>query len=241
MNFGTRGPESLTIILSMARAELLVVEDEPEMAAVLRQGFEQDHYIVQVAGDGGTALRLAGEAPFGAIVLDVMLPVLDGFAVAKALRRSGNRTPILMLTARDSVTDVVLGLESGAEDYLAKPFSFLELSARVKALMRRHEPPQTLRTVSDLVLDPATHEVHRGTSPLRLTKNEFLVLETLLANAGRVVARAELLRAVWGPEAAADDNNLDVIMSALRNKVDKGPGPKLIQTVRGFGYRITGN
>jgi DNA-binding response OmpR family regulator len=222
----------------MRRAELLVVEDEPEMAAVLTQGFEQDQYAVQVAADGRVALRLAENQRFDVIVLDVMLPGMDGFSVAAALRKAGNKTPVLMLTARDSITDVVLGLDSGAQDYVTKPFSFLELSARVRALIRRSEPPLSLRVAGDLTMDPASHEVQRAGRPIHLTPTEFHVLEVLLDNAGHVVARKELLRAAWGSDASADDNNLDVTMSALRAKIDKGRGPRLIHTVRGFGYKI---
>ncbi len=225
----------------MARAELLIVEDEPEMADVLRQGFEQDQYTVHLVRDGGAALRLASEHRFDAIVLDVMLPVMDGFRVASALRKSGNRTPVLMLTALDSVTDVVLGLESGAEDYVTKPFSFLELSARVRALLRRSDPRPLTLSAADLKMDTESHQVLRGDRSVNLTPTEFRVLHVLLANAGHVVARKELARVAWGSGTSADDNNLDVIISALRSKVDKGNGPRLIHTVRGFGYRIVEN
>lgn len=217
---------------------ILIVEDQPEMADVLREGLEADCYRVTVANDGEEALRAACAQTFEAIVLDVMLPLRDGFSVATELRRTGNKTPILMLTARDSVGDKVLGLDCGVEDYLTKPFSFLELSARMRALIRRGQPPQTSWGVGDLVLDSATHYVARAARAIRLTKTEFLVLEVLLRNAGHVVTRAELLKAAWG-SAAVEDNNLDVTISALRAKVDRGKASRLIQTVRGFGYRIT--
>jgi DNA-binding response OmpR family regulator len=222
----------------MSRFEVLIVEDEQEMAAVLAEGFRCDHYSVTVAGDGETALRLASQHEFAAIVLDVMLPAMDGFAVVTELRKNGSRTPVLILTARDAITDIVFGLDCGVEDYVTKPFSFLELSARVRALIRRNQPHQTSWRIGDLYLEAASHKVSRDERPIRLTKTEFRILEILLRNVNHVVAREELLRAVWGSIARDYDNNLDVTISALRAKVDKGSDIHLIQTVRGFGYRI---
>jgi DNA-binding response OmpR family regulator len=215
----------------------LLVEDEPEMVAVLRQGFAQDRYVVKVAVDGRLAVQAALEQRFDAIVLDVMLPGLDGYGVATELRGAGNRTPILMLTARDSVTDIVRGLDCGVEDYLTKPFSFLELSARVRALIRRNQAVPARLCIGDLTLDAASHVVMRGDNHLRLTKTEFRVLERLMRNAGHVVRRSELMGAGWGESMTTDDNNLDVTMSSLRSKVDKGRKP-VIHTIRGFGYKM---
>ena len=223
----------------MSSSVILVVEDDPEMAAVLSQGFEQDNHTVAVACDGAEGLRKARQQRFGAIVLDVLLPVLDGYEVATELRREGNKTPILMLTARDGVTDIVRGFDCGVEDYLTKPFSFLELSARVRALIRRSQPPAACLEIGDLVLNVGSHQVVRAGQEIHLTKAEFLVLEVLLRNAGHVVQRQELSRAVWGPSSGTIDNNLDVTMSALRAKVDKGCACRLIHTVRGFGYKIS--
>jgi len=220
----------------MRNAEILVIEDDPEMAAVLREGFEQDRYAVTVARDGGEGLGIAQQCKFSAIVLDVLMPVRDGYEVAAELRRAGNKTPILMLTARDSVTDIVRGFDCGVEDYLTKPFSFLELSARVRALIRRGRPAMNLLEVADLTMNVASHQVSRGGQEISLTKTEFLVLETLMRNCGHTVPRQDLLSAVWG--AAPADNNLDGTISALRNKVDRRGGRPLIHTVRGFGYKM---
>ncbi len=225
----------------MRRPEVLIVEDESGMALALREGFEQDSYSVTVAVDGEIGLQLAQKHSYQAIVLDVMLPVLDGLSVVTELRRAGNRTPVLMLTARDSLTDIVLGLDCGVEDYLTKPFSFLELSARMRALIRRNQPLQTSWRAGDLHVDTASHQVTRGGHMIRLTRTEFRVLEILVKNVGHVVSRDELLKAVWSSTAAVDGNNLDVTISVLRAKVDKGSDVRLIQTVRGFGYRIDSN
>jgi DNA-binding response OmpR family regulator len=224
--------------MNVAGTEILIVEDDPEMAAVLRQGFEQEELIPTVAGDGVAGMNLAREGRFDAIVLDVMLPVLDGFEVASRLRKEGNHTPILLLTARDSVTDVVRGLDCGAEDYLTKPFSFLELTARIRALIRRGRPQGERLRAADLVLDLASHQVTRSGRSIQLSRTEFTLLGTLLRSAGGVVTRGDLVRAVWGPGIYVDGNNLDVTISSLRNRVDKGYAHRLIRTVRGFGYRI---
>jgi DNA-binding response OmpR family regulator len=207
--------------------EILIVEDDPEMAAVLCQGFEHQELHPTVAGDGDEGLRLARVGGFQAIVLDVMLPGLDGYEVTSRLRREGNRTPILMLTARDAVSDVVHGLECGAEDYLTKPFSFLELAARVRALIRRSQPSQDKLRAGDLVMDLECHEVRRARRPVALTRTEFKLLETLLRHEGKVVLRADLVNAVWGPGTYVDENNLDVTVSSLRNRVDKGHAHRL--------------
>jgi DNA-binding response OmpR family regulator len=221
----------------MRRADILIVEDDVEMAAILRQGFEEDHYGVTLAHDGKEGLDMAEQFDFQAMVLDVMLPALDGFEVASELRSAGNQIPILMLTALDSLSDKVRGFDCGVEDFLTKPFSFLELSARVRALIRRGQPPPTCWEAGDLVMDVAAHEVSRGHREIRLTRIEFRILEALLRNSGHVVPREELLKAGWG-SAGVDDNSLDVTISTLRSKVDRGHATRLIQTVRGFGYRI---
>jgi DNA-binding response OmpR family regulator len=221
----------------MKLAEILIVEDDLEMASVLRKGFELDSASVTVATDGEGALRLVRQKRFHAIVLDVMLPVLDGYEVASALRSSGDRTPILMLTARDSVADIVHGFDCGVEDYLTKPFSFLELSARVRSLIRRGQPASTQLCVADLSLDTASLEVTRGHDAIHLTPTELRLLEILMRNAGHVVRRRELIDAIW-TAPGADDNNIDVAISSLRSRIDKGRPVRLIQTVRGFGYRL---
>lgn len=222
----------------MPSAELLIVEDDTELASVLQRGFEMEKHVVTIAANGEEALRLARQKRFHAIVLDVMLPVLDGYAVASTLRQSGNATPILMLTARDAVTDIVYGFDCGAQDYLTKPFSFLELSARVRSLIKRSQPVTTQLVVGDLSLDTASLEVTRGGQQIRLTRTEFRVLELLMNNAGHVVRRRDLMETIWNG-SVADDNNIDVAISALRAKIDRGHPVRLIETVRGFGYRIT--
>jgi DNA-binding response OmpR family regulator len=217
---------------------VLIVEDDPEMASVLRQGFEQEQLHPAVAGDGDEGLRLALSGTFQAIVLDVMLPLRSGFEVARFLRREGNHTPILFLTARDSVADVVHGLDCGAEDYLTKPFSFLELMARVRALIRRNPPAETRLCVGDLWLDPLSHEVVRGAETIQLTRTECKLLEALMRQAGRLVSRRDLVAAVWGAGTHVGENTLDVSMSALRNRIDKGRQQRMIRTIRGLGYRL---
>jgi two-component system, OmpR family, copper resistance phosphate regulon response regulator CusR len=221
----------------MSLAEILIVEDDFEMARVLRKGFEVDKHSVTVAGSGAEALRIARQKRFQAIVLDVMLPELDGYSVAAALRGSGDRTPILMLTARDSVEDIVRGFDCGVEDYLTKPFSFLELSARVRSLIRRGQPASDKIQVADLTLETASFEVTRAGQSVHLTRTEFRLLEMLMRNAGHVVRRRDLVDSIWSAPTV-DDNNIDVAISSLRAKVDKGQPVRLIQTVRGFGYRI---
>jgi two-component system response regulator MprA len=171
------------------------------------------------------------------MVLDVMLPGVDGFEVARRLRRENNRVPILMLTARDAVQDRVKGLDLGADDYLNKPFSFVELLARVREVSRRGPVPQaTLLRISDLTLDPSSREVFRGSRPISLTKTEYALLEFLLRNAGRVLPRNTIIEAVWGLGENIENNTLDAFVKLLRNKIDAGRRVKLIHTVRGFGY-----
>ena len=208
------------------------------MAEILTLGFEQDGYRVTVANDGIGGVELAAKHPFDAIVLDVMLPGLDGYTVASRLRQNGIETPILMLTARDSVNDVVRGLDSGAEDYLTKPFSFLELSARVRALTRRYHKPPVALTVSDLVLDTVAHTVTRGGRELSLTRTEFVLLEALMRNAGSVVLRQKLVEIGWAGAIVVDQNSLDASISSLRAKVDRDYSERLIHTIRGFGYKL---
>ena len=222
----------------MAQDQILVVEDDPEIAAILRQGFEQESLRVQVAQEGREALDIARKQTFETIVLDVMLPVMDGYAVARELRAAGDSTPILMLTARDAVSDIVLGLDSGVDDYLTKPFSFLELSARVRALMRRSQTRATRLTVGDLVVNLSTCAVYRGSRQLHLTKTEFQLLQVLMTNKGQVVRRSDLLRGAWGAGVSVEENTLDAAMSSLRSRVELPQMPRLIHTVRGFGYRM---
>ena len=219
--------------------QVLVVEDEPRMAELLRQGLEEEGHTVVTAGNGRDGLAMAGSHPFDAIVLDVMLPGLDGFSVARKLRAARNQTPILMLTARDATHDIVEGLNLGADDYLVKPFSFEVLLARLRAVSRRGtvaEPP--VLQVADLALNPAAREVSRGGRKIALTRTEFGLLELLMKRAGRVVARENLIESVWGFDCEVRSNTLDAFIRLLREKVDAAGETKLIQTVRGVGYCV---
>lgn len=220
-------------------ASILVIEDDLDMAHVLLQGLEQEDYSVTLAHNGWKGLELAQRGQFEAILLDIMLPGLDGYRLARQLRTGGNMTPILMVTARDSVADIVIGLDAGAEDYLTKPFSFLELLARLRSLIRRQHPqPRELR-LADLTLDTASHEVSRNGESISLTKTEYMLLETLMKNAGHVVSRDQIVKTVWGEGASIEHNSIDVYVCALRAKVDQNYPEKLIQTVRGFGYKLS--
>jgi two-component system, OmpR family, copper resistance phosphate regulon response regulator CusR len=218
---------------------VLVVEDEPRMANLLRQGLTEEGYVVTVAASGVDALNLALGYAFDAMVLDVMLPGMDGFAVTRRLRERHNQVPILMLTARDAAGDIVTGLDLGADDYLTKPFSFDVLLARLRALGRRGSVAQsTVLRVADLTLDAGPREVKRAGRELHLTRTEFSILELLMRNAGRVVARESIIEQVWGHMAEIESNTLDAFVRLLRAKVEPAGGAKLIHTVRGVGYTL---
>jgi len=221
--------------------QVLVVEDERRMAALLRQGLEEEGHSVVLAGNGREGLAMAESHPFDAIVLDVMLPVMDGFAVARKLRAARNQTPILMLTARDAEPDIIAGLNLGADDYLVKPFSFEVLLARLRAVSRRGSIPQPVpMQVRDLTLNPASREVLRHGRRIALTRTEYSLLELLMRRAGRVVPRENLIEAVWGYDSEVRSNTLDAFIRLLRDKVDSVGEMKLIQTVRGVGYCLRG-
>jgi len=217
---------------------LLVIEDERRMAALLKRGLEEEGYAVSVALDGAGGLAMARSSEFDLIVLDLMLPGLDGFEIAKRLRHDGNRTPVLILTARDAAQDIVRGLDLGADDYLTKPFSFAVLLARIRALLRRGPVPQPAQLqVGDLALDPATHRASVGGSPVALTRTEFALLEFLMRRAGQVVPRNTLIEAVWGFEREIESNTLDAFIRLLRSKLETG-GRRFVHTVRGVGYSV---
>lgn len=224
---------------NVSAMRILVVEDDAKMAELLRRGLAREGHSVEIAQDGPNGLEKGQGLPFDAIVLDIMLPGLDGLTVARRLRSSGVRSPILMLTARDSVSDIVRGLDVGADDYLTKPFSFDVLAARLRVIARRvsSEAEATLQ-VGDLTLDEQTHEVHRGQRHIVLTRTEFVLLEHLMRRAGRVVSRDDLIEAVWGIDRDVENNTLDVFIFQLRSKIESGGGGRLIQTVRGFGYTM---
>lgn len=221
---------------------VLIVEDEKRMAELLKKGLEEENHCVSLAFDGRTALELARTYEFDAIVLDLMLPGVDGFEVARRLRRGQNQTPVLMLTARDAVPDIVKGLDAGADDYLTKPFSFEVLLARLRSVARRGSAPRPASLqVSDLFLNPATHQVIRGNQEIHLSPTEFRLLEFLMRRADRVVSRNAIVQAVWDFDHEVEENTLDVFIRLLRNKVDRDHNQKLIQTVRGIGYTIRDN
>jgi DNA-binding response OmpR family regulator len=218
---------------------VLIVEDEPEMAKLLSRGLEEEQFEVSVARDGGAALEMLSSRPFDVILLDVMLPRMNGLEVARELRGREQETPVLMLTARDSLQDIVKGLDAGADDYLTKPFSFLELLARIRALTRRNEfRRKNVLEVQDLVLDVSGLRTFRGGSEIHLSQTEFRLLELLVRNAGRVVSRGDILERVWGSGRDVTENTLDAFVRLLRKKVDQAAEHKLIRTHRGFGYSV---
>jgi len=218
---------------------LLVVEDEVKMAGLLKRALDEEGYAVDVTGSGEEALWLGTENPYDAIVLDLMLPDVDGFAVCRGLRERGRWTPVLMLTARDAVRDRVAGLDAGADDYLTKPFSLAELLARLRALIRRGatERPSVLR-VGDLSLDPAARSVARDGQAIELTAKEYALLEFFMRHPGEVLTRTRLIEHVWDFAYEGDSNVVDVYVRYLRNKVDRPFGRDSIETVRGSGYRL---
>jgi two-component system, OmpR family, response regulator len=218
---------------------VLIVEDEVKMASLIRRGLREEGLAADVAIKGEDALWMAGATEYDAIVLDVMLPGIDGFETCRRLRHEGVWTPVLMLTARDGVEDRVAGLDGGADDYLTKPFSFAELLARLRALARRGsvERPSVL-TVGDLSLDPATRQVWRGDSEISLSSKEFAILETFMRRPGEVLSRYQLLEHAWDYEYENRSNVVDVYVRYLREKVDRPFDVTSIETVRGVGYRL---
>lgn len=218
---------------------VLLVEDDPSVAAFVRRGLGDEGVAVEHAADGREGLQMAARERFDVVVLDLMLPSLDGFGVVRELRRLGVATPVLILTARDSVDDRVRGLDAGGDDYLVKPFAFAELWARLRALTRRSEaPPPTVLRCADLTFDRARLMVTRGARALDLTPKERAILEQLLLSSGAVVARDALIRAVWGYDFDPGTNIVDVHVGKLRKKLD-GPGERpLLHAVRGVGYRL---
>lgn len=218
---------------------LLVVDDEPRLAEGLKRGLEAEGFAVDVAHTGTDGLWLAREQQYAAILLDIMLPGMNGYVVCRTLRDEENWTPALMLTAKDGEWDQVEGLDTGADDYLTKPFSFAVLLARLRALIRRGAGarPATL-TVGDLTLDPASREVRRGETPVELTTREFAVLEFLMRRAGEVVSKGEILDGVWDFAFDGDSNIVEVYVGHLRAKIDRPFGRDSIRTIRGAGYRI---
>jgi two-component system, OmpR family, response regulator len=227
----------------VVRVRLLVVEDSVKLAGLLRRGFEEEGYAVDVALDGAQALWLARENPYDAVLLDVVLhhdgDGPDGFEVCSTLRSEGMWSPVLMLTARDAVDDRVRGLDAGADDYVTKPFSFQELAARIRALLRRGvaERPAEL-AVGNLTLDPSDHAVRRGRTPIVLTAKEFSLLEYFMRHPGEALSRMKLIEHVWDFAFDCDSNVVDVHVRNLRAKIDRPFGRASLETVRGHGYRL---
>ena len=220
---------------------ILVVEDERKVAAFVRQGLVEEGHVVEVAADGEAALdAVAGGPPYDLVVLDVMLPKRDGLSVLKTLRARRVQAPVLLLTARDGVADKVAGLDAGADDYLAKPFAFEELLARVRALLRRGRgATEPVLHLEDLSLDPATRLVVRGGRRISLTAREYALLEYFLRNTGRVLTRPMITQHVWGMDFDPESNIVDVYVGYLRRKIDADGEPRLLQTVRGAGYSLS--
>ncbi|HEX8001694.1 MAG TPA: response regulator transcription factor [Mycobacteriales bacterium] len=222
----------------MNGATALVVDDDPELRAALTRALRLDGYDVTAVANGLKALEAIPELKPDVVVLDLMMPYVGGLEVCRRLRAKGDRTPILVLTARDEVGDRVEGLDAGADDYLVKPFALDELRARLRALLRRTRPAEDSRAVSlgDLTLDPESHTARRGDRALDLTRTEFALLELLLRNAGRVLTRDVIMDRVWGYELEPASNSLEVFIGYLRRKTEAGGEPRLIHTVRGVGY-----
>lgn len=216
---------------------LLVVEDDPRLAKLIARGLREQTYAVDVVGNGMDAVVQAAVNSYDAIILDVMLPGIDGFAVLKELRTRGMRTPVMMLTARDAVADRIAGLDCGADDYLNKPFDFGELLARVRALLRRPENLQSdVLRVGDLEIDRQAHSVSRAGVPITLTAKEFSLLDLLARRANTVVSRADIVAHVWDDNHDTFTNAVEVYVNRLRGKIDKAPWPAMLHTRRGVGY-----
>jgi two component transcriptional regulator, winged helix family len=218
---------------------ILLIEDDIAISRLLKEGLEDESYAVDVAHDGSEGYRTASADEYDVIILDIMLPEMDGYEVCRALRKDGNKTPILMLTARDAERDIVEGLDTGADDYLAKPFSFDVLLARIRALLRRpNEKLEEILQVGDLKLDPSLKKVTRASQEITLTAKEYGVLEYLMRNKGKVLSKEQIISHVWDFDADVLPNNVELFIMFLRRKIDKPFKSKLIYTVSGFGYKL---
>ena len=220
------------------RVRILVVDDEPAVRESLDRALRLEGYEIELAGNGEQALRAIGDRPPDAVVLDVMMPVLDGLATSRAIRTAGMRLPILMLTARDAVENRVEGLDAGADDYVTKPFALEELLARVRALLRRTNAGEEVLRFADVELDPSTRQVTRDGEAIELTRTEFALLELFMLNPRQVLTRSVIFERVWGYDFGYASNSLDVYIGYLRRKTESGDRPRLIQTVRGVGYAL---
>ncbi len=218
---------------------VLVVEDESSLAELIKEGLEDEGYSIDLAYDGEEGFDLAANEPYDVIVLDIMLPKKDGFEIVRDLRSKGVKTPVLMLTAKSTTEDKVLGLNSGADDYLTKPFSFDELLARIRALLRRSfGEVESIVRISDLELNINTHEVKRSGKPIELTSKEYALLEYLVLNKNKLLSRMDIVEHIYDYSYDYDSNVVDVLVARLRRKIDRGFDEKLIHTVRGVGYMV---
>lgn len=218
---------------------ILLIEDDIAISRLLKEGLEDEAYAVDVANDGSEGYRTAVADDYDVIILDIMLPGMNGYEVCRALRNDGSKTPILMLTARDTERDIVEGLDTGADDYLAKPFSFDVLLARIRALLRRpNEKLEEILQVGDLKLDPSSKKVTRASQEINLTAKEYGVLEYLMRNKGKVLSKEQIISHVWDFDADVLPNNVELFIMFLRRKIDKPFKSKLIHTVSGFGYKL---
>ncbi len=220
-------------------ASILVVDDEPAVRRALERALRLDSYEVELAENGEQALDRLAEQPADAVILDVMMPGIDGLEVCRRMRAAGDKTPVLMLTARDAIDDRVVGLDVGADDYLVKPFALRELQARLRALLRRAgdgEGNEEVLRFADLVLDPIAHQVHRGDRLVELSKTEFLLLELFLKHPRQVLTRSTIFENVWGYDFGPTSNALGVYIGYLRRKTEEGGEPRVLHTVRGIGY-----
>ncbi len=216
---------------------ILVIEDEKKVADFIKRGLKEEGYAVDTASDGENGLLQALEIDYDLILLDLMLPVLDGVSLCKKLRENNIQTPLIMLTAKDSIKDKVRGLDSGADDYLTKPFSFEELLARIRALLRKEQSHRSTKLqAGDLILDIVSHKVWRGKDEIMLTAKEYALLEYFMRNAGTIITRTMISEHVWDINFDTFTNVIDVYVNYLRNKIDKGQSRKLIHTIRGRGY-----
>jgi len=216
---------------------ILLVEDEKDLAMIVKQGLEEEGYVVEVAHDGEEGLYMAENYSVDVVILDIMLPKLDGLSVLTSMRKKGINTPVLMLTARDALIDKIKGLDTGADDYLTKPFVFGELLARVRSMIRRKTTvKEAVIRIADLEVDTASHEVKRGGAAISLSAKEYALLEYLAYKKNTVVSRSDIIEHIYHEDSDMDSNVVDVYINYLRNKVDKGFDKKLIQTVRGAGY-----
>jgi len=216
---------------------ILIIEDEKSLADIIKKGLEEERYAVDVAYNGEEGLFMAENEPSDLIILDIMLPVIDGMTILKKIRKAGIKTPVLMLTAKDTIMDKVSGLDSGADDYLTKPFAFEELLARMRALLRRNsEVKASIITIGDLIIDIATHEVKREEKNILLSAREYALLEYMAINRNKVLSRTALTEHLYDQDFDLDSNVIDVFINRIRNKIDRGYDTKLIHTVRGTGY-----